>query len=266
MPDSSRSSRTRRSLDRYRSALHATIQEFYGSALKPEVEEFQSEEELVALFTHHLNRERGGIKTEELDQYQAQGEETLRAWYQSEDDPFHFNVLLERSFTLQLPSGVEVSGRIDRVDIDPKSTLGMPVDYKIGEAREVKTGPYTSGKRKGEFRELEDRRWRQLAYYAILLRDGLNKGGQPRTGKLVNLSPRGTVVQLVDLNPEAVAQFEEELYRVYHEILDCEDYSGCREDEHKTDRERESCAWCKFHYLKRDGVELVSEEVEGLDE
>ncbi len=179
--------RTTRSRDRYRNALHSTIQEFYGNALKPEDQAFASEEELVALFTHHLNRERGGIKTEELDQYQAEGEATLRAWYHSEEDPFRFDVLLERSFALTLPSGVQVKGRIDRVDIDNKTTLGTPVDYKIGAPREIDFGR-TRG---GEHKCLKDARWRQLAYYAILLRDGVNKGVLPREGKIVNLGPKG---------------------------------------------------------------------------
>ena len=254
--------RTTRSQDRYRNAVHATIQEFYGNALKPEDQAFQSEEELIALFTHHLNRERGGIKTEELERYQAEGEETLRAWYHSEEDPFRFNVLLERSFSMELPSGVRVRGRIDRVDIDPSTTLGIPVDYKLGAPREINMGKY----RTGEPKCLEDRNWRQLAYYAILLRDGLNKGVLPRRGKIVNLGPKGTVVQEVELDPEYVALFEQQLHDTYHAIVDCEDYSGCHEDPEKTDRDRDNCAWCKFHYLKRNGVELVSEEVEVLDE
>ena len=258
--------RTTRARDRYRNAVHATIQEFYGSALKPEDQEFMSEEELVALFTHHLNRERGGIRSDEMARFQAEGEATMRAWYQSEDDPFRFNVLLERSFHLTLPSGVQVRGRIDRIDIDPSSTLGIPVDYKIGDPREITVGRYSRGKHAGEFKELKDPRWRQLAYYAILLRDGLNKGALPRRGKVVNLSPKGTVVQEVELHPEAVAQLEQELYDTYHAILDADDFAGCHEDEEKSDWEKGNCNWCKYHYLKRNGVELVSEEVEGLDE
>ena len=258
--------RTTRARDRYRNAVHATIQEFYGNALKPEDQQFQTEEELVALFTHHLNRERGGIKSDEMERFQAEGEATMRAWYRSEDDPFLFDVLLERSFHLTLPSGVQVKGRVDRIDIDPSSTLGIPVDYKIGDARQITTGRKTRGEDKGTFKELSDPRWRQLAYYAILLRDGLNKGALPRRGKVVNLSPKGTVVQVVELDPEAVAELEDELHATYHAILDAEDFAGCHEDEEKSDWDKGNCNWCKYHYLKRNSVELVSEEVEALDE
>ena len=258
--------RTRRSRDRYQSAVHATIQEYYGNALKPEDKAFASEEELVALYTHHLNRERGGIKGHEMEQYQQLGEAILRAWYHSEEDPRRFEVLLERNFNLTLPSGIKVAGRIDRVDIDPRTTLGVPVDYKIGAPREISTGRKTRGDDAGSYKELSDRRWRQLAYYAILLREGHNKGGLPGYGKIVNLSPSGTVVQEVALDPEAVAQLEQQLYDTYHGILDCDDYAGCHEDEATSDHDKKNCAWCNFHYLKRNGVELVSEEVAGLDD
>ena len=256
--------RERRSVDRFRAAVHATLQEFYRRALHPEDMAFASEEELVALFTATLGRERAGLRPGEFEGYAAEGEAMLRAWYACDDDPRSLHVQIERAIALTTPAGLRLRGRIDRVDVDPQTTLGVPVDYKFGEPREIKYG--ATRKNPDRPRELDHRDWRQLAYYAILLRDGANHGALPREGKLVYLDARGTQVVRVTLDPAAVAAFEDELYDTYHAILACEDFAGCHEDPEASDHDKMRCAWCAFHYLGRDAATLVSEEVAGLDD
>ena len=256
--------RERRSVDRFRGAVHATMHEFYRRALHPEELAFMSEEELVALFTATLGRERAGLRAGEFEAYAAEGEAMLRDWYRCPDDPKSLHVQIERTIALTTPAGVPLRGRIDRIDFDAQTTLGVPVDYKFGEPREIKYG--ATKKYPDRLRELDSREWRQLAFYAILMRDGVNHGAQPRSGKLVYLDARGTQVVEVELAPESVAAFEEELYDAYHAIVDCDDFSGCHEDPETSDRDKMNCAWCAFHYLGRDSATLVTEEVAGLDD
>ncbi len=247
--------RTERPKDRYRRTLHETLKEFYRYALHPEHLEFQSEEELVAVFTHLLNLERNGLSRTDYARYRAEGESCLRTWYGSQSDPLSLHVKIEQSISTTTAAGTPLRGRIDRIDVDPQTTLGIPVDYKFGKPKPFVAKRLTS-----------DRRWRQLAYYAILMRDDMNGNVLPNRGRLVYLSPTGTEVVDVALDPGKVAEFEALLDERQQEILVAEDFSGCHEDPAATQRDKDNCPWCNFHYLKRDAEVLVSEEAMELDD
>ncbi len=255
--------RTKRSIDRFRGALHKTLQEYYRQALNPEQLRFGSLEELLALWSYQIGRERAGLLDDEFVQYEEEGEVTLRNWYNSEADPLSLNVKIERSIAVTTGNDLPLKGRIDRIDIDPQTTLGIPVDYKFGEPREIK---FSLDKKTGRNRNIDNRDWRQLAFYAILIRDGMQRGSLPSKGKLIYLSPKSTAVVEVPLDPEDVKVFEEELYETFHAILKADDFSGCHEDPDTSDHDKMNCAWCAFHYLKRNAGDLVTEEVEALDD
>ena len=255
--------KTRNGRERYVNAVHETLKEYYRRAQHPEEQQFASEEELVAMYAHQLNRERAGMTDQEHTFYAEEGEAIFRSWYDSDADTPSLNTVIERSFALTTGSGIPLRGRIDRIDINPSSTLGIPVEYKLGTPREIK---YSVDKKTGRKRNLDDRTWQQLAFYALLLRDGFNKGGLPQRGKLVYLSPQGTEVVDVPLDAADMATFEDDLYDTYHAIQDCDAYTGCHELPETSDHDKMKCNWCAYHYLKRDAARLVSEEVEALDD
>ena len=255
--------RTKRPRDRFTDVVHETLREYYRRAQHPEEQQFASEEELVAMFLHQLNRQRAGLRAKEFEGFAAEGEETLRAWYQSEADTPALNTVIERNIALTTGMSLPLRGRVDRIDVDATSTLGYPVDYKLGAPRPIK---YTVDKKTGRKRNLDDRTWRQLAFYAILMRDGFNKGAQPSRGKVVYLSPRGTEVVEVPLDVDDVKAFEDELYDTYHAIRACEDFAGCHTLPETSDHDKMKCSWCAYHYLERNDAVLVSEELVALDD
>ena len=251
---------------RFRRVVHETLHEYVRQALHPETLAFGGVEELVALYQAKLARERPALTAREYEDFAEDGEAMLRDWHACEADQPTLHTKIERTIAVTNGAGIRLRGRVDRIDVDAQTTLGIPVEYKFGEPRAVKFGP---GKLDGvhhERRELEDRLWAQLAFYAILMRDGFNRGAQPTRGRVVYLSARGTQAVDVELPPESVAALEDRLHDTYHAIVDCEDYSGCHEDPATTDRHKMSCPWCAFHYLRRDAAVLVSEEVAELDD
>ena len=252
---------------RYRRVVHETLKEYYRQALHPEALEFGSVEELVALYAGKLARERAALTEREYADFAADGEAVLRTWFDAPDDPASLNTVIERTIATTNGLGLRLRGTVDRIDVDPASTLGIPVEYKFGAPRAIKYGVSSRNKRDDRRpRELDNRLWRQLAYYALLMRDGFNKGVLPRRARVVYLDPRGTQVVEVDLPEASVARLEEELYDTYHAIVDCDDFSGCHEDPATSDRDKMNCPWCAFHYLKRDSAVLMSEEVAELDD
>ena len=217
----------------------------------------------MAIFAHQLNRERTGLGERDFAKYAAEGEEMLRAWYRSPDDEPSLHTLIERSISTTTPAGLRIRGRIDRIDVDPQTTLCTPVDYKFGEAKPLPTG-VTKATGRPKYRD--DYRWQQLAFYALLMRDSVNHGVLPKAGKLVYLSARGTQVLEVELKPGDLHEYEEELHQTFVDIQTCDDYAGCHEDSEVNDYDKMNCAWCAFHYLKRNDAVLVSEEVAMLDD
>ena len=250
--------------ERYQEVIHESIREHYAGGVRSEDRVFAPEDELVATFQHGLSRHRGGLDAAAFTRYLEEGEAALRAWHRADDvDPRTFEVLLEQRLTLDTDGGLPLSGRIDRADRDRDTQLWVPVDYKFGEAPTIPTGVSRHDKRP---KCLDYWLWRQLAFYALLLRDGRNGGLLPPYGKIVYLSPKGTTVERVNFDPGLLSTFEEELRDTYTQMQTCDDFTGCLHDDSVSERDKGKCSWCNFHYLKRNGVEFASDGVKALDD
>lgn len=77
----------------------------------------------------------GYVSADHCEARKKQGWEMLERFYEAEAKDLRIPFLLEQPFTLKTPSGLTLSGRIDRIDRLPDGTYEV-IDYKTGERKE----------------------------------------------------------------------------------------------------------------------------------
>ncbi|MBI2463095.1 MAG: ATP-dependent helicase [Candidatus Spechtbacteria bacterium] len=211
----------------YGTAIHAGLHDFF-ERLKTDAntpKEFLLERFNFALATELLNEH-------DYQSAKARGEETLDKYYEEYRGAWNKNTENERSISIPLSDIIRLTGKLDKLEIQPNGYDVIVVDYKTGHSK-------TRGEIEGTTKNSNGNLKRQLVFYKLLLDKYPLAKYNMLAGELDFIEPdaKGKLhkEQFV-ISQENVTALEAEIHRVAEEIISIAFW-----DKRCSDK---ACGWC----------------------
>ncbi|MDE2096764.1 MAG: ATP-dependent helicase [Patescibacteria group bacterium] len=141
----------------YGSCIHGALDEFFR---KKALGEAAGEEYLVSRFSGEAERQ--PLSENDRKRLLEKGRETLRKYYEFYHGDWSWNVVTEYSVSANLTDEVRLSGRLDKVELEPDGVRATVVDYKTHK-------PESENWIRGETKASSGDYYRQLIFYKLLL-------------------------------------------------------------------------------------------------
>lgn len=207
--------------------VHAALQHYFlkypsgGSA-----------DALLRDFDAEMHRRRGFFAPAAFAQQLQTGKSILQRFHQERSSAWQPKAVVERRIDRCAFQGVPITGAIDRIEWLPDESLAL-IDFKTGKPDRKKVkGPSEKEPLGGEF-------WRQLLFYAVLVREsGIFPGAPVREGTIswVEPDPSGRLVlETLEYRPTDLAFMENLIVEVYSAVQHKAFDKGCG---------KKDCPWC----------------------
>ncbi len=199
----------------YGNAVHASLK-YLNDHRKAGVTRAQ----VLKVFKNNLSRE--PISERDLADLLKKGEKALSSYYDANYKSWPKNSLAEQAVYGVEIGGIELRGKIDRVDINEDGTATV-IDYKTGKVR-------TRGELAGLTKDADGGYYRQLIFYKLLLGKAKSPTLHVTSGVLDFIE--GPKREVFAPSDKEVKELEAEIKRVAKDILEAK-FIGCKEKDCK---------------------------------
>jgi DNA helicase II / ATP-dependent DNA helicase PcrA len=236
----------------YGHAMHYALQQYFLKMKTARSEDGMGEERLLRLFNDFMEKYKGRFSSDGYQQRLSVGQQHLRRYYVEQVQHWKKRAVVERRIERVEWNGIPMTGVLDKIEWLDNGQLRI-IDYKTGTPDPKKTAPPS------ENQPLGGEYWRQLVFYALLLRQSGQFAEPVRSGVIAWLDPgrNGSFVHTEQVfTPEDMQWMEEKVQDTYTRIQARDFNRGCGQ---------EDCAWCRLHQVQRINA-LPEMDAEGLDD
>ena len=228
-------------------SVHEALEFLFVAMQKSEKQHFPSRSSFIDVFVREMNRRQDSFTEIEFTRRLAKGIVSMEKLFDQHIGRWHKDVRIEKAFRVSLENGINLNGRVDKLELLSGSRINL-VDYKTGTFDRKKFQPPNREKvekAEAEGKEVkhEDRYggdyWRQAVFYKIMVESSPENSyivsstefffvePDPKTGSFIN--------HKVEITPEDENIVMEQITSVHERIMNREFEQGC------TSR---FCEWC----------------------
>ena len=228
-------------------SAHEALEFLFAAMQKSEKQHFPSRSSFIDVFVREMNRRQDSFTEIEFTRRLAKGIVSMEKLYDQHIGGWHKDVRIEKAFRVSLDNGINLNGRVDKLEILSASRINL-VDYKTGAFDRKKFQPpnrerVEKAETEGKEAKHEDRYggdyWRQAVFYKIMVEKSPENSyhvsstefffvePDPKTGSFIN--------HKVEITPEDEDVVREQIESVHRRIMNREFEQGC------TSR---YCEWC----------------------
>jgi DNA helicase-2/ATP-dependent DNA helicase PcrA len=228
-------------------SVHEALEYLFASMQKSEKQLFPPKSAFIEIFVKEMNRRQDSFTEIEFTRRLAKGIKNMEALYDQHSVEWHKDVLIEKAFRVELADGVNLNGRVDKLEKLSGNSINL-VDYKTGAFDKKKfqrPDPLRVLKAESEGKEVkhEDLHggdyWRQAVFYKIMVEKSPENSYQVSSTEFffVEPDPKSEIFvhHKVEITPEDEEIVREQIMTVHRKIMNREFEQGC------TNR---YCEWC----------------------
>jgi DNA helicase-2/ATP-dependent DNA helicase PcrA len=228
-------------------SVHEALEFLFSSMQRSGTQLFPSRASFIDLFVKEMNRRQDSFTGIEFARRLAKGIVSMEMLYDQHIGKWHKDVLIEKAFRVALENGINLNGRVDKLEILSGSRINL-VDYKTGSFDRKKfqsPNPERVDKAEAEGKEVKHEDlyggdyWRQAVFYKIMVEKSPENSYQVSSTEFVFVEPdpkTGNFIHhKVEITPEDEDVVREQIETVHQRIMSREFEQGC------TSR---YCEWC----------------------
>lgn len=228
-------------------SVHEALEYLFASMLKSGKQLFPPKAAFIDIFVKEMNKRQDSFTEVEFSRRLANGMQNMEALYDRHVVHWHKDVLIEKPFRITLEGGINLNGRIDKLEKLNGSRVNL-VDYKTGSFDKVKfqrPDPAKAEKAAAEGKEVkhEDLHggdyWRQAVFYKIMVEKIPEFSYQVSSTEFFFVEPdpkSGSFVNhKVEITPDDEKIVMEQIKSAYRRILNREFEQRCSS---------RYCEWC----------------------
>ncbi len=228
-------------------SVHEALEFLFTAMQKSEKQMFPSRSSFIDVFVKEMNRRQDSFTGIEFSRRLAKGIQSMENLYDQHIGSWHKEVKIEKAFRVALENGINLNGRVDKLEILSGNRISL-VDYKTGAFDRKKFQPPNPDKVEKATSEGKEPKheelyggdyWRQAVFYKIMVEKSPENSWHvsstgfffvepdPKTGNFIN--------HRVEITPDDEAIVRMQTETVYKKIMDREFDQRC------TNR---YCEWC----------------------